>query len=281
MAGRKITIKLSSTCDTPTVHQPIYVRLSSGEAWIPPDKRPLRFPPKGSPDDKNASPEVSAKDVAQALQTAVTQAQIVGGARVSQVSAVTRHDWRDPDTGAKKGTTDVFAFSFVTEDDEIDYSITGVKFSNGKEVAEGSQIKMCVLVGEGDEELFVKPVPAQVTVTHANAAGDPPSPDDVVRRPNRKRVRPRKRDKFGDDLEGPEDRTRTMDWWDRFGSQGAYWKPDDDAHHAWAMHMSASPTLEPIFQQQASRGPGSIRVEAGSGSPISPSQPGPSGDSAP
>lgn len=250
MAGRKVTIKLSSTCDSPIVHQPIYVRLSSGEAWIPPDKRPLRFPPKGSPDEKNPSPEVNVKDVADALQTAVTQAQIVGGARVSQVSPVTRHDWRDPETGATKGTTDVFAFSFVTEDDEIDYSITGVKFSKGKEVAEGSQIKMCVLVGEGDEELYVKPVPAQATVTHANSPADPPSPGEVVRPPNRKRVRPKKRGKFGDDLEGPEDRTLAMAWWDRFGTQAAYWDAEDEVQHSWAMRMSVPPESESVGLRQ-------------------------------
>jgi hypothetical protein len=236
MATRQVTIRLSSCCGTPFIHQPVYLQLSSGEVWIPLDG-PIRVPPRG---DKSPSPKVSVADIAAALGKAVVAAQVAGGAKVGNVTPVTRGPWVDED-GNQHGSAEVFEFSFATEDDEIDFSVSGVEFdASGHEYSGGTQLKLAVLVGAGDNEFEVKPVP-MVRLVETGASGKPwrKPPGGIV--PKRKRIRVRRGEggRFGDPPLFPPPDIRPRAWQDE-GEQRAYWEPGE-SDWQWAARMAGSP----------------------------------------
>jgi hypothetical protein len=106
MPAGRVTLNFSSGCDSPLIHQTIFLQLSVGNTWVPP--APVRVPPTGSPT------EVHLRDVAQAAADALRTASV--RTPVSNVSGPT------PAPEPRSGLGATFAVSFDIEDvDQIDF----------------------------------------------------------------------------------------------------------------------------------------------------------------
>ena len=110
---RRITVRLASNCGSAYIHSPIYIQLSTGNFWIPP-RQPLRFPTTG--DFTGDGHPIS--DIAEKLHQAVSQAQVVGGNEIRDVSLISTHPHVN-DEGIKQSDATVYEFSFTTLDSRI------------------------------------------------------------------------------------------------------------------------------------------------------------------
>jgi hypothetical protein len=150
MPAGRVTLNFSSGCDSPLIHQTIFLQLSIGNTWVPLDGVPIRVPPTGSPS------EVNLRDVAQAAADALRAASV--RTPVSNVSGPT------PASAPKSGLGATFAVSFDVEDvDQIDFG--AVKAPGG--VAD-TQLVITPVMPPG---ITAKEIPAKFVKTAGQQGG--------------------------------------------------------------------------------------------------------------
>ncbi len=169
MGMREVTVLISSGCNTPYVHQPIYVQLSVGNEWVPP--APFRFPPKllrpdGKPDN---SPATDINQIANSLRHAL----IGAGLAPSRVKQQAGNKKAGDRTDYKGRFQEVDSFKFSTPEKEVDYSVVGVEYDKKDhfEKPGGTQLKMAIEVGPGTGDFAVKTVKDSTLWAHWAVGG--------------------------------------------------------------------------------------------------------------
>jgi len=206
---RKITVRLASNCGSAYVHSPIYIQLSTGNFWIPP-RQPLRFPTTGNVTGEGHP----IKDIAEKLHQAVSQAQVVGGNEIRDVSLISTHPHVD-EKGNTLSAATVYEFSFTTLDSEVDFSQSGINMEGATENKGKDQLLFSVKVGPGADEFDVKPI-SQLACFYAGKYGG---------------WRKKKRKKNRGPVQMPEDVLRKGSR-KHAGPEGGVW-PDDDTLFQW------------------------------------------------
>jgi len=142
---RRVTINISSACNTPFIHQPVIIQLSADDSWVPPTG-PIRIPPAGDPPALATSILV----IANSLQTALQNASQVRNSGVGENSGVF-----DPATGnlvplntPPRAVPNTLSIEVAVRN-EFDFGYAG----DGKKGQPGpTQLKISVDVAEGEED---------------------------------------------------------------------------------------------------------------------------------
>ena len=256
--GRRISVRLSSMCGTPYIHQNVLIQLSSGEHWIP-KSGPILMP-GGDPKDNGGgtnSPKSSVRKIAIAPRDAVSASAKESGAKVSGVSGIstTIGTYKEiKGKSVKQGTAAVFEFSFDTSDDEVDFGMTGVKVTPKGKPRKicTTQLAMAIVVGKGTGEIEVKPVSPTAIIGRATSNKKRKRlPGRTTPKKKRKRLKSGEEGSYGDDRLYPTRQGNMRSaFWDPSAEQGAFWEWDGLNNEDWASVMQTG-LPSPLFEQDS------------------------------
>lgn len=182
------------------------------------------------------------------LQKAVQSAANNGTASASKVTGV-------KEAKTTKGTAKVFSFSFDTDAEEIDFGVSGIRYS-GKEAKEKAhQLGMQVDVGEGPAAFTIKENDPAFVISSINNGGfvdpngNPVKPGKAYPPPIKHPVPKKGKGKEGDNLLDLLPGWRVE--WDEWCSTVAYWGDEEPPVQSWELEPLLRGFLAPELTAMA------------------------------